>query len=787
MFLNQIFEGLRNPKDNPCWKGYHPVGTKQKDGRTVPNCVPNANEGVAEGILGDREYNRVMPFVKRIAGEVNDYERDEFGEELWSLLDQKYGSKFAQSVLQDALDFYWNEYTALTGPGLDEASVYKKDQDLSSVSTQELEAFVKKHWGGGIPTWGQGESVKRAIRELRRRQKQGVAEGGPFSYGAKKPRRGSVADLAAKKRKEQDKNYKPTEPKDQMVGTAKVTKGVAESYTGRETKDGTWRVFKDGKAVAVAGPFKSREEVSAWIKKQKQGVAEGTESSIEKKIQAKQDSLSLAREQRRARGQRQQGPREIKLQAEIDKLNTELTQLKKKGVAEGVEIIDQDSDLDQQVYTLNVDGNKVSFTYWDYENNFQSPDIKDIYQQAKEQLGKKLSPEQIKAVARAVFKSFKQGVAEATGNTGLPHDFTAVQPGAEVWYKGRFAGWTTGKVYDDPYGKAGKMVAFEPNPSEFPGDDGRILSLPYDEVSLRKSTSIGKLKGPGQGVAEGSEERSQNRLWAMITDYEKRAKATKNDIKKAHYLKMASELRGKLKTSDDRGVAEASIPYALSAANANAEYRRQGQAGGGYRGRIDIPVGSREDYIATGKALKKAAAAAGQKIEYGLSDGVMSVFSDSMTSDELDQFIDDVLGQGLAEGKMSEVDQIIRDIVSGDMDAYTVMTRPQSDTEQHVAQILEREYEEVARNHRLHPDDDFEQILDIVVDNLAQDYGVNELDEAQPEKIAGRYEPDEFDQMVLRLKQKAKEQERKHGPVDLNALAKRLRGIEQDGRTTKGS
>jgi hypothetical protein len=31
---------LRNPKDNPCWKGYEPVGTKEKDGRTVPNCVP---------------------------------------------------------------------------------------------------------------------------------------------------------------------------------------------------------------------------------------------------------------------------------------------------------------------------------------------------------------------------------------------------------------------------------------------------------------------------------------------------------------------------------------------------------------------------------------------------------------------------------------------------------------------------------------------------------------------------------------------------------------------------
>jgi len=27
---------------NPCWKGYHPVGTKKKGGKTVPNCVPEA-------------------------------------------------------------------------------------------------------------------------------------------------------------------------------------------------------------------------------------------------------------------------------------------------------------------------------------------------------------------------------------------------------------------------------------------------------------------------------------------------------------------------------------------------------------------------------------------------------------------------------------------------------------------------------------------------------------------------------------------------------------------------
>jgi hypothetical protein len=43
-------EGLEDPKDNPCWTGYKPVGTKKKAGKTVPNCVPK--ESLAEGIGG---------------------------------------------------------------------------------------------------------------------------------------------------------------------------------------------------------------------------------------------------------------------------------------------------------------------------------------------------------------------------------------------------------------------------------------------------------------------------------------------------------------------------------------------------------------------------------------------------------------------------------------------------------------------------------------------------------------------------------------------------------------
>lgn len=31
-------------KNDPCWKGYHMVGTKNKNGKEVPNCVPGSKE-----------------------------------------------------------------------------------------------------------------------------------------------------------------------------------------------------------------------------------------------------------------------------------------------------------------------------------------------------------------------------------------------------------------------------------------------------------------------------------------------------------------------------------------------------------------------------------------------------------------------------------------------------------------------------------------------------------------------------------------------------------------------
>jgi hypothetical protein len=55
-------EEFMQEMENPCWKGYEMVGTKKKNGREVPNCVPK-NENIEEDINSDDDinYGKVEP------------------------------------------------------------------------------------------------------------------------------------------------------------------------------------------------------------------------------------------------------------------------------------------------------------------------------------------------------------------------------------------------------------------------------------------------------------------------------------------------------------------------------------------------------------------------------------------------------------------------------------------------------------------------------------------------------------------------------------------------------
>ena len=49
--FNQLREETKSLRtSNPCWTGYHPVGTKKKNGRTVPNSVPEEVEEIFDEI-----------------------------------------------------------------------------------------------------------------------------------------------------------------------------------------------------------------------------------------------------------------------------------------------------------------------------------------------------------------------------------------------------------------------------------------------------------------------------------------------------------------------------------------------------------------------------------------------------------------------------------------------------------------------------------------------------------------------------------------------------------------
>jgi hypothetical protein len=173
------FKPKMSEDKDPCWNNYKMVGTKKKGSKTVPNCVPK------ESRVGEAQ-NAAQQAAIAIA------------------------KKKKKEVAEGRVD-----------------QLPTRGADYSKYDTDHLKMMLRP----GILHRNEAGFKALIRKELKKREQQdqqGVAEGGPFSYG-KPPRKGSVADLAAKHRKEQDRKTPPIEPKDQMVGNAKVRKDTKES------------------------------------------------------------------------------------------------------------------------------------------------------------------------------------------------------------------------------------------------------------------------------------------------------------------------------------------------------------------------------------------------------------------------------------------------------------------------------------------------------------------------------------------------------------------------------
>lgn len=81
------------------------------------------------------------------------------------------------------------------------------------------------------------------------------------------------------------------------------------------------------------------------------------------------------------------------------------------------------------------------------------------------------------------------------------------------------------------------------------------------------------------------------------------------------------------------------------------------------------------------------------------------------------------------ESAMSAVDQIMQDIGTGAIDIYDIYSNPQTSEEAYASKIVNKMVDDVSINRRLHPDDQIEEILDIVGDQIAQDYPAGAIQE----------------------------------------------------------
>jgi hypothetical protein len=98
------------------------------------------------------------------------------------------------------------------------------------------------------------------------------------------------------------------------------------------------------------------------------------------------------------------------------------------------------------------------------------------------------------------------------------------------------------------------------------------------------------------------------------------------------------------------------------------------------------------------------------------------------SEDEFDQEVKHGYKGRTTEGFSSEADQVLAQVGSGELDAYDVMSNPKGPAQAEAAEIIQSMYNDVSIDNGLHPDDDFEKILDIVADQLAADYGNSDAD-----------------------------------------------------------
>lgn len=68
-------------------------------------------------------------------------------------------------------------------------------------------------------------------------------------------------------------------------------------------------------------------------------------------------------------------------------------------------------------------------------------------------------------------------------------------------------------------------------------------------------------------------------------------------------------------------------------------------------------------------------------------------------------------------------DETARLILNEDIDIYDVLSDQETRIKPGEDVLIQEMYDEIAADHRLHPDDDFEEIIEILFEQIEADFG----------------------------------------------------------------
>ena len=78
------FKAFKKEEDSPCWPGYKQVGTKMKNGKEVPNCVPIEEDVMDEAPLVMSDMDIVKSLTQKIEDDLHKLKIRKQFEKGWS-------------------------------------------------------------------------------------------------------------------------------------------------------------------------------------------------------------------------------------------------------------------------------------------------------------------------------------------------------------------------------------------------------------------------------------------------------------------------------------------------------------------------------------------------------------------------------------------------------------------------------------------------------------------------------------------------------------------------------